>query len=170
MVSMAGSLVREERPEDRDAVRRVHDAAFGQPGEGRLVDALRDAGLVEVALVADDGGAVVGHIVLSRAALDTGAPVLALGPVGVLPERQREGIGVALNRAALQAAQDLPYALVVVLGHAAYYPRFGFERASALGIRAPFEVPDEAWMAMPLPAHTADARGTVVYPPPWAEV
>jgi putative acetyltransferase len=164
---MAGSLIRDEREEDRDAVRRVHDAAFGQPDEGLIVDALRDAGLAEVSLVAADGGAVVGHALLSRAALDTGAPVLALGPVGVLPDRQREGIGVALNRAALGAAQDLPFALVVVLGHAAYYPRFGFESASALGIRAPFDVPDEAWMALPLPAYTPDARGTMVYPPPW---
>jgi putative acetyltransferase len=60
--------------------------------------------------------------------------------------------------------------LVVVLGHPAYYPRFGFEPADALGVLAPFEVPVEAWMAYRLPAYGPGARGTVGYPDAFAAV
>ena len=157
--------VRQERPEDAAAIRRVHEAAFGQPAEADLVDALRAAGdlVPELCLVAERGGEVVGHIAFSRARLDSGDTVLALAPVGVLPEHQGAGVGSALNRAALERAAATDYPLVVVLGHAAYYPRFGFEPAAPLGVLAPFAVPDENWMALQLPAYRPDARGTLRY-------
>ena len=157
--------VRQERPEDAAAIRRVHEAAFGQPAEADLVDALRAAGdlLPELCLVAERGGEVVGQIAFSRARLDSGDTVLALAPVGVLPEHQGGGVGSALNRAALERAAATDYPLVVVLGHAAYYPRFGFEPAAPLGVLAPFAVPDENWMALKLPAYRPDARGTLRY-------
>lgn len=157
--------VREEREEDHAAIRRVHEAAFGQPGEADLVDALRAAGdlVPELCLVAESGGDVIGHIAFSRAELDSGMEVLALAPVGVLPERQGEGAGSALNRAGLERAAATGFPLVVVLGHAGYYPRFGFEPADPLGIRAPFDVPPENWMALRLPAYRPDARGTLRY-------
>jgi len=157
--------VRQERPEDAAAIRRVHEAAFGQPAEADLVDALRAAGdlVPELCLVAERGGEVVGQIAFSRARLDSGDTVLALAPVGVLPEHQGGGVGSALNRAALERAAATDYPLVVVLGHAAYYPRFGFEPAAPLGVLAPFAVPDENWMALKLPAYRPDARGTLRY-------
>ena len=157
--------VRPEQPEDRAAIRRVHEAAFGQPAEADLVDALRaDGDLVpELCLVADRDGEVLGHVALSRAQLDGGVEVLALAPVGVLPEYQGERVGSALNRTALERAAETPFPLVVVLGHAGYYPRFGFEPAAALGVRAPFAVPDENWMALRLPAYRPESRGTLRY-------
>ena len=87
--------VRQERPEDAAAIRRVHEAAFGQPAEADLVDALRAAGdlVPELCLVAERGGEVVGQIAFSRARLDSGDTVLALAPVGVLPEHQGSGVG-----------------------------------------------------------------------------
>jgi putative acetyltransferase len=157
--------IRLERPEDRAAIRRVHEAAFGQPDEAELVDALRAAGdhVPELCLIAERDGAVIGHIAFSRARLERSVEVLALAPVGVLPEHQGKGAGSALNRAGLERAAQTGFALVVVLGHAGYYPRFGFEPAAPLGVLAPFDVPDENWMALRLPAYRPDARGTVRY-------
>jgi putative acetyltransferase len=157
--------VRPERADDRAAIRRVHEAAFGQPDEADLVDALRAGGdlVPELCLVAERDGAVIAHIAFSRARVDGGVEVLALAPVGVLPEHQGEGAGSALNRAALERAAETDFPLVVVLGHAGYYPRFGFEPAAALGVLAPFDVPDENWLALRLPAYRPQARGTVRY-------
>src|SRR5688500_19241208 len=84
---------------------------------------------------------LVGHIAFSRARLAFGPQVLALAPMAVLPEHQRQGAGSALISDALRRAAETHFPLVVVVGHAEYYPRFGFEPAGALGITAPFEVP-----------------------------
>ena len=144
----------------------MHERAFA-PGheEADLVDALRASGdhLPELCLVALRGHSVVGHIAFSRAALDSGHAVLALAPMGVVPEHQRQGAGSALVRAALGRAAETDFPLIVVVGHSAYYPRFGFEPAGELGVSAPFVLPAEAWMACRLPAYTPSARGTVRY-------
>jgi predicted N-acetyltransferase YhbS len=157
--------VRQEQPSDAAAIRRVHEAAFGRAAEADLVEALRAAGdlVPDLCLVAERGGEVVGHIAFSRARLDSGDVVLALAPVGVLPRHQGDGAGSALNREGLELAARTEFPLVVVLGHAGYYPRFGFEPARELGVIAPFDVPDENWMALPLPAYRRSARGTLRY-------
>jgi len=113
--------------------------------------------------VAADGAELVGHIAFSRGRLEAGHEVLALGPMGVLPDHQRRGFGSALVTEALRRAAETDFAVVVVVGHPEYYPRFGFEVAAPLGVRAPFEVPPEAWMAYRLPAYEPDARGLVTY-------
>jgi putative acetyltransferase len=165
--------VRPERPADLAQARRVHDLAFGEGSpEGGLVDALRDAGATvpELCLVAVDGDEVVGHIVYSRVRLESGHEALALAPMAVLPALQRSGIGSRLVRGSLEAAGRTDFPVVAVLGHPAYYPRFGFEPAADLGIREPWGVPPEAWMALRLPAYTPEARGLVTYPAPFAAV
>jgi putative acetyltransferase len=158
--------IRRERPEDRAAIREIHERAFGRPAEADLVDALRgtEAFLPDLSLVAGDGTRLVGHILFSRAHLETGAAVLALAPMAVLPERQRGGIGGQLIAAGLECARATDFPLVIVLGHPEYYPRFGFTPAARYGIIAPFPVPDEAWMAQPLPSYRSTARGGVIYP------
>ena len=164
--------IRPEADEDAAGIRQIHLGAFTPSRtEADLVEALRagDAHVPELCLVALDGDTLAGHIAFSRAHLDSGHPVLALAPVGVLPERQGQGAGSALVREGLGRAAQTQFGLVVVLGHAAYYPRFGFEPARDLGIEAPFPVPAEAWMAHRLPAYRADVRGTVVYPPAFSE-
>jgi putative acetyltransferase len=80
-----------------------------------------------------------------------------------VPDRQRAGIGSRLVREATERGRATGYPLIVVLGHPEYYPRFGFEPAAARGIVAPWEVPPEAWMVLPLPAYDPRARGVVTY-------
>jgi putative acetyltransferase len=158
--------IRPERPEDHGPAGRVHELAFGAgSGEAGLVDALRADGahVPELCLVAVEGEEVVGHVVFSRARLESGHEVLALAPMAVVPERQRAGVGSRLIEAALCHAAETDFPLVVVLGHPAYYPRFGFEPAGDYGIVAPWDVPAEAWMVHPLPAYRPEARGLMSY-------
>jgi putative acetyltransferase len=124
----------------------------------------------ELCLVAVEDGDVVGHVMFSRATLDSGHEVLTLAPMAVVPERQRAGIGTALVDEALRRARETEHGLVVVLGHPAYYPRFGFEPAGALGIEAPFDVPAEAWMALRLPAYRSEMAGLLTYAAAFAAV
>jgi putative acetyltransferase len=165
--------VRPERAGDHAAARRVHELAFApSAAEAALVDALRAEGahVPGLCLVALSGDELVGHIVLSRARLGSGPEALALAPLAVLPDRQRLGVGSLLVRESLASAAATAYPLVVVLGHPRYYPRLGFEPAAPLGVRAPFDVPPEAWMAYRLPAYTPAARGMVTYADAFAGV
>ena len=158
--------IRPERPEDHDAARVVNERAFGaESGEAGLVDALRAEGahVPELCLVALDGEEVVAHVFFTRALLASGHEVLALAPMAVLPERQRAGVGSRLIEVALRRAAETGFPLVVVLGHPAYYPRFGFEPAAGYGVRAPWEVPPEAWMVHLLPAYDPHEQGVVTY-------
>ncbi|MCX5193358.1 bifunctional class I SAM-dependent methyltransferase/N-acetyltransferase [Streptomyces sp. NBC_00249] len=160
---------RPEAEADRAAVRAVNLAAFDTPLEADLVDALRaDAswlpGLSYVAEGPD--GSVAAHALLTRCEVD-GVPALALAPVAADPALQRSGAGSAVVRALLAAARERGEALVLVLGHPAYYPRFGFVPASRFGIRAPFEVPDGAMMALVLDDGVPVPSGTVEYPDPF---
>ena len=144
-------FIRPETSGDEDTVRQVHRLAFGRDAEADLVSALRieEGHRRELSLVGllDEGGVagtIVGHIMFSHISIGQSAG-LALAPVAVLPEYQKRGYGSQLVRAGLEACRPLQMP-VVVLGHAEYYPRFGFERASKYGITAPFDVPDEAFL------------------------
>ena len=169
----AAVTIREERPDDAAVVRSVIDAAFApSEDEGRIVHALRtsDAWIPELALVAVDAdGSVVGQCVTSIGELtgDDGRRrgILGLGPVSVAPARQGEGIGSALIDASIAQATDLGWPIIVLLGHATYYPRFGFESARDLGIAPQADWADEHWMARRLPGWTPALRGTMRYPP-----
>jgi putative acetyltransferase len=164
--------VRSEFPGDREAVRRVNELAFDGTTEADIVDALRgsEAWLPELSLVAEDDAGIVGHALFSLVRLDSGPELLSLGPMAVLPDRQRAGVGSALVRKGLERARSTEYPLVVVLGHPDYYPRFGFRPARPYGIETPYDAPDEAWMVLPLPAYDERARGIVLYPSAWESV
>jgi len=165
--------VRPEQPGDSDAIRRVHDAAFGGPTEGRIVDALRGGEwwLPWGSFVVEGAsGRIVGHLLMSRAELEgedggEDRSILVIGPVGVLPQMQGRGIGAALMHAAISAAAERGEPLICLLGHAHYYPRFGFEPARGIGVEAPRPWPDAHWLALRLPAWQPQLRGTVRFPP-----
>lgn len=148
-------MIRRERPDDIDAIHAVTAAAFrglaysappaepgGDPGEATLVSWLRDdAGWIpELSLVAIGDDQVVGHVLATRAQVG-GRPALGLGPLSVLPRRQRAGVGTALMHTVLGGADALGEPLVALLGNPAYYGRFGFVAARLVGIAAP----DTAW-------------------------
>src|SRR5262245_60531968 len=157
-----GVIVRRERPNDAEGIRRVHDAAFGRPAEGILVDQLRESGGV-IGVVAEIDGELVGHVLLSPITIDT-VPALALAPVAVVPARQNRKIGTALVELALSEAEREGHRIVVVIGHPSYYPRFGFVQARPHGIESPFEVRDEVFMVRALvPGALEGVRGLVVY-------
>lgn len=163
-------ITRAETRADIPAIRDINLAAFPTPAEADLVDALRadPAAWIEgLSLVAADRtGHPVGHALLTRCHIGT-TPALCLAPCAVRPERQRTGAGSAAVRAALAAARSLGERHVVVLGHPAYYPRFGFTRASEHGIRLPIDVPDDALMALGLDADHPLPSGTVHYAAPF---
>lgn len=168
-VPEADVVIREETPADRDAVRGVNRRAFGRDAEADLVDALRAGGYVRLSLVAEHSGEVVGHVLFSRLPVETAAGVveaLALAPVAVLPDLQRRGIGSRLIRDGLERCRGRGHRIVVVLGHAEYYPRFGFSAALAGRLRSPF--PGPHFMALELVRGALDGvEGEVRYPPPF---
>jgi len=149
---------RPEEPGDLAAIRDVNHRAFGQDQEGNIVDALRANGGVLLSLVAVKHDRVVGHIMYSPARVGSvhGA---ALGPMAVAPDQQRQGIGTALVEAGNDrlARDGCPF--VVVVGHAEFYPRFGFRPASTYGITCEWEVPDDVFMVLMLNGTQMAAAG-----------
>lgn len=168
---MTTVLIRRETPSDVDAIFAVHRGAFETGLEAELVTSLRaDKGwLPALSLVALDGGDVVGHVVCTRAHI-AGSPALGLGPLGVLPDRQRFGVGTALMHAVLGAAEALDEPIVVLLGHQDYYPRFGFHPAAELGITPPVAAWGDHFQARPLSAYPPTLRGEFGYASPFHEL
>jgi putative acetyltransferase len=165
--------IRPEQPSDIDAVRQVNRAAFETSTEASLVDILRENARPLISLVAEDAGAIVGHIMFSPVTISSriDAGIMGLAPMAVLPARQRQGIGSALVTAGLDEGRRLGMAGVVVLGHATYYPRFGFRPASGFGLRSEYDVPDEVFMALELETGGLQGMaGTVRYHPAFAMV
>lgn len=145
--------IRPERPEDIEAIRHVtHEAFDHRNAEVKLVDLLRERGELTLSLVAEDRGEIVGHVAFSPMNIDS-APAsfkaLGLGPISVLPAHQRKGIGSALMREGLAHCAAMGYDTVLLLGHTEYYPRFGFQPASAFGISSDYDAGDH-FMALPL--------------------
>lgn len=160
-------VIRGEREADHDAVYDVHARAFGRAAEADLVVALRASAEPRVSLVAVDDGRVVGHVLLSPVAIGEELEhpcAMALGPLGVVPERQRAGAGSLLVREALEQARRAGHPLVVVLGSPAYYARFGFVRAARHGLRYGHPAPEPAFQVVELvPGALAGRRGVVRY-------
>jgi putative acetyltransferase len=142
--------IRKEQPGDFELIREVNELAFGQAEEADIVDALREAYDSLLSLVAIKDEKIVGHILFSTASIHDGDDVtvgMGLAPMAVLPEYQGRGIGSALVRSGLDMLKEWDCPFIIVLGHATYYPGFGFERASQYGIRPQWEgVPDDAFM------------------------
>jgi len=143
--------IRAERPEDIAGIRYVNDRAFGQAQEGQLVEALRMNGGVLLSLVAVEDRRLVGHILYSPVSIESGGKEIigaGLGPMAVLPEFQRQGIGSRMVEEGNSRLRETGLPFIVVLGHPAYYTRFGFEPASRHGIRCQWEVPADVFLVM----------------------
>ena len=159
-------VVREEIPEDCEAIKNLNYLAFGGNDEAEIVDRLRSAGLVAVSLVAIENEKIVGHIMFSLLPIETEQRIIgaaALAPMAVHPKYQRQGIGSALVRQGLELCRERGKSIVVVVGHPGYYPRFGFSAELAKNLHGPFS--GEAWMALKLRKGALDnVTGTVRYP------
>lgn len=162
--------IRPETTADRAAIWHVNQQAFGGGDEANLVDALRDGGFVEVSLVAETDGHVIGHILFSRVTIITkGGTVnaLSLAPMAVLPEHQRKGIGTRLLWDGIEACKKLGHRIVLVLGHPKIYQEFGFSSELARRIESPFGG-GEPWMALELwPDSLKGIEGRVEFSPPF---
>jgi putative acetyltransferase len=160
--------IREETQADLASIRTLNELAFGRPEEAKIIDRLRDACDELLSLVAVDGDEIVGHILFSPVTVrgrTTNALGMGLAPMAVLPDRQRQGIGSAMVRQGLARLARSGCPFVIVLGHAAYYPRFGFERASRHGIQSQWPgIPDDVFMVAILdPAAFEGVRGVAQF-------
>ena len=164
--------IRPETGADLAAVGEVNRLAFGREAEARLVDDLRDGGYARLSLVAQEEGRIVGHVMFSEAVIRTGGGevgALALGPVGVIPERQGRGVGSALVREGLDRCVREGHRIVVLLGHPGYYPRFGFSAERAINLSSPYS--GDAFMALELaPGALSGVVGEFEFTPPFGAV
>jgi putative acetyltransferase len=164
--------IREESTADFAAISHVNRLAFGGDDEARLVDRLRAEGFARISLVAEHDTHVVGHLLFSDLAIVTASgslDALALAPMAVLPDYQSRGIGSALVRRGLELCRSRGHAIVIVLGHRDYYPRFGFSPELAQPLESPYA--GASFMALELtPGALTGVAGRVEYPPPFSEV
>ena len=173
-------LIRPEQPADYPTVFQIVEEAFlemkySSHTEQFIVEKLRktDAYIPALSLVAELEGKIVGHIILSKIHIDNGTKLfdaLTLGPVSVLPELHRQGIGSQLIKMVHKVAKALGHKIIVLLGHKDYYPRFGYEKTSKYGIKLPFDAAEENCMVIGLtPTALTGVNGTVVYSKPFLE-
>lgn len=160
-----------ETKEDFEVVYEVVQTAFknaehSDGNEADLVVALRNslAFVPELSLVAKIQDKVVGHLLLTEISIDENTG-LALAPLAVLPDFQKQGVGSALIKEAHEAAEKLGYPAIVVLGDPNYYSKFGYEEASQWQIQAPFDIPSEYFRVCFLKQQGKKPVGLVTYAP-----
>lgn len=159
---------------DYAAIAEVNILAFGQENEAKLIEEIRGSQgyIPELSLVAEVDNVIVGHILFSYIDLigEERLQVLSLAPLAVLPKFQKQGIGSALVKAALEKADAIKEALIIVLGHPHFYNRFGFQPSVNYKITSPFPVPEDVFMVKPLQNYQEKYQGKVIYPPAFVEV
>jgi predicted N-acetyltransferase YhbS len=162
-------LIRKEVLKDYERIFSVVKAAFDSAehsdgNEHNLVSALRkgEAFIPDLSLVAEMDGKIVGHIMFTRAKIGDDI-VLALAPLSVLPEYQRKGIGMSLIKEGHRIAEKLGYEYSIVLGSEKYYPRAGYVPADSLGIKPPFDVLSENFMACKIKKDASNICGVIKY-------
>ena len=158
-------VIRNETPDDVGEITEVTIAAFktlaiSQHTEQFIVEALRAAKVLTLSLVAEMDGRVIGHIAFSPVTLSDGTPNwYGLGPVSVLPEHQRKGIGKTLIEEGLSRLKDLNARGCCLVGHPEYYRKFGFKNVPGLRYEG---VPPEFFFALTLDGHIIP-HGTVAF-------
>lgn len=168
-------IIRPETEEDHPSItiatKEAFTKEFGKAPEVELIEALRknDKFVPELSLVALLEGKVVGHILFFPITITNKKGetfnTLSLAPISVLPEYQNKGIGSALIKEGLKQCKSLGFNSVIVVGHPEYYPKLGFTKASSWNIKAPFEIPDEAFMAIEITeGELKDAGGIIQFP------
>lgn len=145
---MIDGVVRQAMPADRQAIRDVNTRAFGREDEARIIDRLEADGDAMWQAVAETEGRIVGHILFYPVGVRGKLGAVGLGPMCVDPDVQRAGIGGSLIDTSLKHLQAAGAPIVFVLGHPAYYPRFGFSVETTEPFQTSLKGP--AFMAMRL--------------------
>jgi putative acetyltransferase len=159
-----GIIIRDETDADIGAITKVTIAAFNtleisNHTEQFIIEALRAANVLTVSLVAEVDGRVIGHIAFSPVTISDGTSNwYGLGPVSVLPEYQRQGIGKALIHEGLSRLKDMHALGCCLVGHPEYYKKFGFDSIPELVYDG---VPPEVFLALSFSGNTP--RGTVTF-------
>ena len=143
---MGSFFIRTETPSDIRDIFALHNDAFAQDGEARLVNALRNDGdfTSDLSLVAIHDDRIIGHVLFPPISIESAdanqksVPARALAPLGVDPAFQCQGVGAALLEEGLNTCRHLGHRAVFVVGHPGYYPRFGFSTARNFGITVDF--------------------------------
>lgn len=167
-------IVRKEEEKDYSKVYNVNKLAFKQENESKLIEKIRKGKnfVPELSIVAEVDNQIVGHILFSKIKIvgDSVYESLALAPMAVIPEFQKQGIGSLLIRKGIETAKKLGFDSIIVLGHKEYYPKFGFQPVSKWKIKCPFDVPDEVFMAIELTEGALKGKfGVVKYPDEFME-
>jgi putative acetyltransferase len=156
--------IRSETTHDIEAIAEVTVAAFqilkvSNHTEQFIIEALRSAKVLTVSLVAEVNGRVIGHIAFSPVTISDGTQDwYGLGPVSVLPEYQRQGIGKALIHEGLSRLKSMHARGCCLVGHPEYYKKFGFDNIPGLVHEG---VPPEVFLALPFDQNTP--QGTVTF-------
>ena len=164
-------MIRETTSGDIAQVLALYPQAFPEEELRPVVSALLEKGPDVLSLAGFDGDALVAHVLFTTCGTEerdrTGA---LLGPLGVIPSLQRQGLGSSLVRAGLERLEKMGIKQVLVLGDPAYYQRFGFSPERQ--VLAPYPIPEEwadAWQSIPLAARAPLAAGRLSLPEPWME-
>jgi putative acetyltransferase len=153
MIKLAVDIRRARVPDDLPAIQAVNQQAFNRQGVG-IFEKLLEANDGVSALVAVRDAQVIGDVIFTPVIIEhAGEPIhgMGLGELGVLPAHQRQGAGSRLVNDGLNILRAAACPFVIVVGHASYYPRFGFEPGAHHGLRCQWEkVPEESFMVLPL--------------------
>ena len=146
---------------DKPAIAELTTRAFGQPDEARIISQLEEAGEVLIQFVAEMEDRIVGHILFYPLGVRGKLSAVGLGPMSVDPRTQRSGVGSQLVRIGLKTVQDAGAPIVFVLGHEAFYPRFGFSVAATSEFETPLKGPH--FMAVRM-RHGPPMSGELIFP------
>lgn len=160
-------MIRHAKPADHAAIREVVAAAFAKTDEADLIERLRADGDVVFELVAEEDGAIVGHILYSRLWADSVNLYAALAPLAVRPDLQRTGLGKKLTQASIDTAREFGAHAVIVLGNPEYYPKFGFTPEATAQVKAPYSG-SPAFMALEIEPGALAEPLVVAYPDAFA--
>jgi predicted N-acetyltransferase YhbS len=169
---MINIIIRDERPEDYDAILRLTYEAFltvdysdrRRMDEHYLIHLLKGCPLVipRLALVAERDGEIVGHILYTRSMV-ANLPTITFGPLSVIPKFHRQGIGRALVSHSMDKAREMGFRAVLITGVPDYYPKLGFGRGRDFGVTLPDGTAPDALMCYELIPGYLSGGGTLIF-------
>ena len=147
----------QNRTSDLDAICQLNRAAFAEHGETKAFNQFREHRDDILSLVAEEEGELLGHVLFSPVMLSTPEGVvtgMGLGQLAVSPHQQNQGIGTGLAETGIKQIRQTGCPFIIVIGHASYYPRFGFRLGSAHNIQCQWQgIPDDTFMVLILDQH-----------------